>query len=348
MNYVNLSSNDLGQLAQTGDAGAVGELQRRYTDKGSRHAAKQLKLLGVSVNTDSPTPQEQTVMNITPQSGAAPVAQNPAPCINTTNQADLIAALRELQQQQLQLQAVFAAMNQRPATPQQAMFAAKNQQPQVATTSTAALTAKPQVKASIAPKAPSATAGKPLAMGQGQTVNAVYEYTNDGVRMCLIGFSMKNSDGSYTVYPFSSHPNPELAYLDEFEGPVCKTTKDARLAVQQAVNHNLGWIRMDRDGMVDNRTAPSIGKKPAPVAEPAPITSVKTLHGSADTMSRDQLKAALGYDRSSKVATKTMRAEFAALQGNATPPAVPTPAPKPAPTPNMSDLFASLKQRFNG
>ena len=55
MNYVNLSSNDLGQLAQTGDAGAVGELQRRYTDKGSRHAAKQLKLLGVSVNTDSPS-----------------------------------------------------------------------------------------------------------------------------------------------------------------------------------------------------------------------------------------------------------------------------------------------------
>ena len=85
MNYVNLSSNDLGQLAQTGDAGAVGELQRRYTDKGSRHAAKQLKLLGVSVNTDSPTPQEQTVMNITPQSGAAPVAQNPIPCTNTTN-----------------------------------------------------------------------------------------------------------------------------------------------------------------------------------------------------------------------------------------------------------------------
>ena len=65
-------------------------------------------------------------------------------------------------------------------------------------------------------------------------------------------------------------------------------------------------------------------------------------------MSRDQLKAALGYDRSSKVSTKTMRAEFAALQGNATPPAVPTPAPKPAPTPDMSDLFASLKQRFNG
>ena len=220
------------------------------------------------------------------------------------------------------------------------MIAAMNQQPQAA--APAAPTAKPQVKASIAPKAPSATAGKPLAMGQGQTVNAVYEYTNDGVRMCLIGFSMKNSDGSYTVYPFSSHPNPELAYLDEFEGPVCKTTKDARLAVQHAVNHNLGWIRMDRDGMVDNRTAPSIGKKPAP------ITSVKTLHGSADIMSRDQLKAALGYDRSSKKSTKTMRAEFAALQGNATPPAVPTPAPKPAPTQDVADFLASLKQRFNG
>ena len=327
MKYVSLSGNDLVQLAQTGDAGAVGELQRRNA-KGSRFAAKNLATLGVSVNTDSPTPQEQTVMNFTPQSGAAPVAQNPAPCINTTNQADLIAALRELQQQQLQLQALFAAMNQQPQA--------------AAPVVPAAPTAKPQVKASIAPKAPSATAGKPLAMGQGQTVNAVYEYTNDGVRMCLIGFSMKNSDGTYTTYPFSSHPNPELAYLDEFEGPVCKTTKDARLAVQQAVNHNLGWIRMDRDGMVDNRTAPSIGKKPAP------ITSVETLHGSVDIMSRDQLKAALGYDRSSKVATKTMRAEFAALQGNATPPAVPTPAPKPAPTQNMSDLFASLKQRFNG
>ena len=332
MNYVNLSSNDLGQLAQTGDAGAVGELQRRYTDKGSRHAAKQLKLLGVSVNTDSPTLQErcnalmkeQTVMNITPQSGAAPVAQNPIPCTNTTNQADLIAALQQLQ----------------------TMIAAMNQQPQAA--APVVPTAKPQVKASIAPKAPSATAGKPLAMGQGQTVNAVYEYTNDGVRMCLIGFSMKNSDGSYTVYPFSSHPNPELAYLDEFEGPVCKTTKDARLAVQQAVNHNLGWIRMDREGMVDNRTAPSIGKKPAPAAEPAPITSVKSLYGSADIMSRDQLKAALGYDRSSKVHDKTLRAEFAALQGNATPPAVPTPAPKPAPTQDVADILASLKQRFNG
>ena len=316
MNYVNLSSNDLGQLAQTGDAGAVGELQRRYTDKGSRHAAKQLKLLGVSVNTDSPTPQEQTVMNITPQSGAAPVAQNPAPCTNTSTPEDLIALIT------------------------QQVVAALTQQPQAA--APAAPTAKPQVKASIAPKAPSATAGKPLAMGQGQTVNAVYEYTNDGVRMCLIGFSMKNSDGTYTTYPFSSHPNPELAYLDEFEGAVCKTTKDARLAVQQAVNHNLGWIRMDRDGMVDNRTAPSIGKKPAPT------TSVKTLHGSADIMSREQLKAALGYDRSDSVHTKTMRAQFAALQGNATPPAVPTPAPKPAPTPDMSDLFASLKQRFNG
>ena len=321
MNYVSLSGNDLVQLAQTGDAGAVGELQRRNA-KGSRFAAKNLATLGVSVNIDSPTPQEQTVMNITPQSGAAPVAQNPAPCVNTSTSEDLIALIT------------------------QQVIAALTQQPQAA--APAAPTAKPQVKASIAPKAPSATAGKPLAMGQGQTVNAVYEYTNDGVRMCLIGFSMKNSDGTYTTYPFSSHPNPELAYLDEFEGAVCKTTKDARLAVQQAVNHNLGWIRMDRDGMVDNRTAPSIGKKPAPAAEPAPITSVKTLHGSADIMSRDQLKAALGYDRSSKVSTKTMRAEFAALQGNATPPAVPTPAPKPAPTPDMSDLFASLKQRFNG
>ena len=75
-------------------------------------------------------------------------------------------------------------------------------------------------------------------------------------------------------------------------------------------------------------------------------------------MSRDQLKAALGYDRSSKVATKTMRAEFAALQGNATPPAVPTPAPKPAPKPavhipqpqkqDIGQLIADLMARKNG
>ena len=214
MNYVSLSGNDLVQLAQTGDAGAVGELQRRNA-KGSRFAAKNLATLGVSVNIDSPTPQEQTVMNITPQSGAAPVAQNPAPCVNTSTSEDLIALIT------------------------QQVIAALTQQPQAA--APAAPTAKPQVKASIAPKAPSATAGKPLAMGQGQTVNAVYEYTNDGVRMCLIGFSMKNSDGTYTTYPFSSHPNPELAYLDEFEVQ-CARPPRMSPRVQQAVNHNLGWI----------------------------------------------------------------------------------------------------------
>ena len=91
-----------------------------------------------------------------------------------------------------------------------------------------------------------------------------------------------------------------------------------------------------------------------PVAKPAPVTEEKTLYGNADIMSRDQLKVALGYDRSSKVATKTMRAEFAALQGNATPPAVPTPAPKPAvhipqpQTQDISQLIADLMARKNG
>ena len=104
MNYVSLSGNDLVQLAQTGDAGAVGELQRRNA-KGSRFAAKNLATLGVSVNIDSPTPQEQTVMNITPQSGAAPVAQNPAPCVNTSTSEDLIALIT---------QQVIAALTQQP------------------------------------------------------------------------------------------------------------------------------------------------------------------------------------------------------------------------------------------
>ena len=102
MNYVSLSGNDLVQLAQTGDAGAVGELQRRNA-KGS--ASLLLATFGVGVNIDSPTPQEQTVMNITPQSGAAPVAQNPAPCVNTSTSEDLIALIT---------QQVIAALTQQP------------------------------------------------------------------------------------------------------------------------------------------------------------------------------------------------------------------------------------------
>ena len=185
----------------------------------------------------------------------------------------------------------------------------------------------------------------------GANICTVYEA--DGSITMLIPYRTERVAGTseYAEHAFEG----DQAYLNGYEVNA-PTLKEAREKFYAGLKH---YLPRAYRKTIDERGAKTEVQftpvaKPAPVAEPAPITSVKTLYGSADIMSRDQLKAALGYDRSSKVATKTMRAEFAALQGNATPPAVPTPAPKPAvhiPQPQKQDigqLIADLMARKNG
>lgn len=186
----------------------------------------------------------------------------------------------------------------------------------------------------------------------GANICTVYEA--DGSVTMLIPYRTERVAGTseYAEHAFEG----DQAYLNGYEVNA-PTLKEAREQFYAGLKH---YLPRAYRKTIDERGAKTEAQF-TPVAKPAPITevkTVKTLHGSADIMSRDQLKAALGYDRSSKVATKTMRAEFAALQGNATPPAVPTPAPKPAPKPavhipqpqtqDIEQLIADLMARKNG
>ena len=179
----------------------------------------------------------------------------------------------------------------------------------------------------------------------GANICTVYEA--DGSITMLIPYRTERVAGTseYAEHAFEG----DQAYLNGYEVNA-PTLKEAREQFYAGLKH---YLPRAYRKTIDERGAKTEAQF-TPVAKPAPVTEEKTLHGNADIMSRDQLKAALGYDRSSKVATKTMRAEFAALQGNATPPAVPTPAPQPAvhiPQPQKQDigqLIADLMARKNG
>jgi len=179
----------------------------------------------------------------------------------------------------------------------------------------------------------------------GANICTVYEA--DGSITMLIPYRTERVAGTseYAEHAFEG----DQAYLNGYEVNA-PTLKEAREQFYAGLKH---YLPRAYRKTIDERGAKTEVQF-TPVAKPAPITEEKTLHGNADIMSRDQLKAALGYDRSSKVATKTMRAEFDALQGNATPPAVPTPAPKPAvhiPQPQTQDigqLIADMMARKNG
>ena len=179
----------------------------------------------------------------------------------------------------------------------------------------------------------------------GANICTVYEA--DGSITMLIPYRTERVAGTseYAEHAFEG----DQAYLNGYEVNA-PTLKEAREQFYAGLKH---YLPRAYRKTIDERGAKTEVQF-TPVAKPAPVAEEKTLHGNADIMSRDQLKAALGYDRSSKVATKTMRAEFAALQGNATPPAVPTPAPQPAvhiPQPQKQDigqLIADLMARKNG
>ena len=179
----------------------------------------------------------------------------------------------------------------------------------------------------------------------GANICTVYEA--DGSITMLIPYRTERVAGTseYAEHAFEG----DQAYLNGYEVNA-PTLKEAREQFYAGLKH---YLPRAYRKTIDERGAKTEAQF-TPVAKPAPVTEEKTLHGNADIMSRDQLKAALGYDRSSKVATKTMRAEFAALQGNATPPAVPTPAPQPPvhipqpQTQDISQLIADLMARKNG
>lgn len=183
----------------------------------------------------------------------------------------------------------------------------------------------------------------------GANICTVYEA--DGSVTMLIPYRTERVAGTseYAEHAFEG----DQAYLNGYEVNA-PTLKEAREQFYAGLKH---YLPRAYRKTIDERGAKTEAQF-TPVAKPAPITEEKTLYGNADTMSREQLKVALGYDRSSKVATKTMRAEFAALQGNSTPPAVPTPAPKPAPKPavhipqpqtqDIEQLIADLMARKNG
>lgn len=179
----------------------------------------------------------------------------------------------------------------------------------------------------------------------GANIYEIYEADGTVSMLCDCYTTKIAGTNEYQEHEFEG----DQAYLNGYKVNA-PTLKEAREQFYGGLKH---YLPRTFKQTIDERGAKTEAQF-TPVAKPAPITEVKTLHGSPDIMSRDQLKAALGYDRSSKVATKTMRAEFAALQGNATPPAVPTPAPKPAvhipqpQTQDISQLIADLMARKNG